>query len=320
MILMFPYKETLKIDEHMYHFSEQVIPMKINDFSLVYVNTIDGKAFKNSYYPDQQVLLVYKKKCENMVLLSDVTEGSVGAQKRKDDEEWLSRLDILKEELNASNAALREQIAGKDKDIEILNAAIHEKDLVLQEEKQKYENEKAQLEAEKVQLEDEKLQLEAEIETEKAQFITRICDLEKEVEEHKNVIKQTEDFKAQNSGNLNEIDRLNNIILQKDNTILQARSLCLNINSKTSYKLLCAFARFVKQFLCGSLAEKKKFLGICKRCITRESSEFSKNDGYNMVLNIVNVLDSVNEIAIPSQAVEKIQDNQNSILLSLIHI
>ena len=33
-----------------------------------------------------------------------------------------------------------------------------------------------------------------------------------------------------------------------------------------------------------------------------------------MVLNIVNVLDSVNEIAIPSQAVEKIQDNQNSIL------
>ena len=43
MILMFPYKETLKIDEHMYHFSEQVIPMKINDFSLVYVNTIDGK-------------------------------------------------------------------------------------------------------------------------------------------------------------------------------------------------------------------------------------------------------------------------------------
>ena len=314
MILMFPYKETLKIDEHMYHFSEQVIPMKINDFSLVYVNTIDGKAFKNSYYPDQQVLLVYKKKCENMVLLSDVTEGSVGAQKRKDDEEWLSRLDILKEELNASNAALREQIAGKDKDIEILNAAIHEKDLVLQEEKQKYENEKAQLEAEKVQLEDEKLQLEAEIETEKAQFITRICDLEKEVEEHKNVIKQTEDFKAQNSGNLNEIDRLNNIILQKDNTILQARSLCLNINSKTSYKLLCAFARFVKQFLCGSLAEKKKFLGICKRCITRESSEFSKNDGYNMVLNIVNVLDSVNEIAIPSQAVEKIQDNQNSIL------
>lgn len=83
MILMFPYKETLKIDEHMYHFSEQVIPMKINDFSLVYVNTIDGKAFKNSYYPDQQVLLVYKKKCENMVLLSDVTEGSVGAQKEK---------------------------------------------------------------------------------------------------------------------------------------------------------------------------------------------------------------------------------------------
>ena len=33
-----------------------------------------------------------------------------------------------------------------------------------------------------------------------------------------------------------------------------------------------------------------------------------------MVLNIVNVLDSVNEIAIPSQAVEKIQGNQNSIL------
>ena len=323
MILMFPYKETLKIDEHMYHFSEQVIPMRINDFSLIYVNTVDGKSFKESYYPDQQVLLVYKKKCENMVLLSDVTEGSVGAQKRKDDKEWSSRLDILREELSATNAELREQITDKENNIGVLKSAIHEKDLILQEERQKFETARLQLETEKSQLEKEKTQLEAEkaqLEAENFQFTSRISELELEVEEHKCIIKQSEEFMNQNSGNLNEIDRLNNLILQKDNTILQARSLCLDINSKTSYKVLCAFARFVKQFLCGSFAEKKKFLGICKRAITRESSEFSKNDGYNMLLNIVNVLDSVNEIEMPSQCVEEIQDNQNAVLSTEVNV
>lgn len=308
MILMFPYKETLKIDEHMYHFSEQVIPMKINEFSLISVNTVDGKSFEESYYPDQQVLLVYKKNCENMVLLSEVTKGSVEAQLRKDNYDWEKRLDILKEELGAANDELREQISGKEKEIEILKAAVHEKDLVLQNETLRLENEKANLESEKVKLENEKTQL-----------TTKIVELEKEIENKANVIKEAEEFRSENSGNLNAIDRLNRTIVEKDNIILQARSLCLNINSKTSYKILCAFSRFVKQFLVGSIAEKKKFLGICKRCITRESSEFSKNDGYNMVLNIANILDSSNAVEIPAQIIENTEISCEAVMSNEIN-
>ena len=147
----------------MYRFSEQVIPMKINEFSLISVNTVDGKSFEESYYPDQQVLLVYKKNCENMVLLSEVTKGSVEAQLRKDNYDWEKRLDILKEELGAANDELREQISGKEKEIEILKAAVHEKDLVLQNETLRLENEKANLESEKVKLENEKTQLTTKI-------------------------------------------------------------------------------------------------------------------------------------------------------------
>ncbi|MEI3199211.1 MAG: hypothetical protein V8S12_01945 [Lachnospiraceae bacterium] len=75
-------------------------------------------------------------------------------------------------------------------------------------------------------------------------------------------------------------------------SITSARKLCYQINSKTSYKVLCACIRFIRQFLLGSLKEKKKFVGICKRSIMRERSDFTGNDGYNLILNIADLLNA----------------------------
>ena len=274
MILMFPYKEKLEIDEHMYHFSEDVIPVKIGAFSLVYADTVDGKDFKESFYPDQQILLVYKKNCENMVLLSDIVKGAVGSQKREDEE-------IKNKELSDLAAELKAQFEAKEQ--------------VFQEEK---ENLKAELE--KLQKENQRIQQENQKILQEKQTLEKALQQEKEAEDGlRNEIAQKDvllgelaGLKAGNIDLLDEVDWLNQVIAQRDNVILQARSLCMSINSKNSYRLLCAFSRFVKQFLCGPIPEKKKFIGICKRAITRESSEFSKNDGYNMLLNVVNVLDS----------------------------
>ena len=229
LILMFPYKEKLNIDEHMYYFSENVIPMKIGSFSLVYEDTVDGSDFQNSLYPDQQILLIYKKDCDNMVFLSELTRGIVESKEREKNKESVVLKNEKKEiELKVNN--LEKQVTLKDMQIDNLNKENADKELQ----------------------------------------INNIHDLE------------------------NEVQRLNQELLEKENIIVAARSLCLNINAKTSYKLLCVFSRFIKQFILGSLEEKRKFIRICKKCITRESSEFSKNDGYNMLLNIVNVLDSQN--------------------------
>lgn len=74
--------------------------------------------------------------------------------------------------------------------------------------------------------------------------------------------------------------------------ILNAKSLCYKINIRTSYKILCALGRFVNQFLKGNKRERKDFLNICKDFMTRKNSEFTRNDGYNMVLNICNILEA----------------------------
>ena len=57
IVIMVPYKETLEIEEHEYHFSENVIPVNWAGFVLDYVRTADGRDIKETYYPDQQILL-----------------------------------------------------------------------------------------------------------------------------------------------------------------------------------------------------------------------------------------------------------------------
>lgn len=90
-------------------------------------------------------------------------------------------------------------------------------------------------------------------------------------------------------------------IVQYESRILNAKTTCYKINTSTSYRIVCALGRFVNQFLKGNKQEKKEFLSICKNCITRKKSEFTRNDGYNMILNVCNVLDT--PVNLPQQPV-----------------
>lgn len=269
MIIMVPYKEKLKIEEHMYHFSEENIPIKISDFTLIYVDTVDGNDYSDCFYPDQQILLIYKKNCENMTLLSDISRGAVKCEKRnalkvlKAETDKMS-LEIKKwkeiiEEKNIECDSLKEIIQSKDKEIDSLNEAIKERDCDFQKKQ-------------------------GEIEVELQKILTELQELS--------------GIKDENSQNIASVEAFKQSIQQKEDTILAARTLCLTMNAKTSYKIMCTFTRFIKQFICGSFSEKKKFLGICKRSITGERSEFTGNDGYNMLLNIVNILDSSNSVPV----------------------
>lgn len=104
--------------------------------------------------------------------------------------------------------------------------------------------------------------------------------------------------KEQLKKEINEyVDRISNL-----------KSICNKINSTTSYRIVCTLGRFVNQFLRGNKQERKEFLSICRNFITRKNSEFTRNDGYNMVLNICNVLDSPVDM---TQNISLVEDKYN---------
>jgi len=224
MIVMVPYKEELQIEEHEYHFSEEVIPVKLAGYMLDYVRTLDGKEYPDTYYPDQQILMIFKKEEEiELQMLSEITAGTEAAVRREFKKKFFEQDQIIEEK--------GEEIARLEAQIKELQQ-IHQEHIAIA----------ANRELDVKRLEQERLLLDGKIQG-------------------------------------------------AERAIENAKRVCYQINSKTSYKLACAFMRFIRQFIMGSLEEKKKFIGICKRSITRERSEFTGNDGYNMILNVANLLE-----------------------------
>lgn len=307
IIVMVPYKEQLKISEHEYHFSEDVIPMEVNGFRLMYVDTVDGKAFENSFYPDQQILMVLKKeqgKDSYFQMLNEVTDGICKSVERKAEEkaeeqekEYQKKLDEKEIEIRNLKERFQQQIDEKESMVQNLKEQL------------KSMTKQYQTVSEQVQnLKKEHGQLQQVVITHK----NTIQDREEQLKRYKQEAEASEGKLIEiHQGELSSLQ--NELVLEKQNqaalereleeilrkagmneaSITSARKLCYQINSKTSYKVLCACMRFVRQFLLGSLKEKKKFVGICKRSITRERSEFTGNDGYNVILNIANLLNAV---------------------------
>lgn len=108
-----------------------------------------------------------------------------------------------------------------------------------------------------------------------------------------------------------EVDELNQEVNDLKYRILNAKTTCYKINSSTFYRIVCALGRFVNQFIKGNREEKKKFLSICKNCIIGGKSEFTRNDGYNMVLNVCNVLDAPADISSGIITEEGIKDKSD---------
>lgn len=260
LVIMVPYKEKLKIDEHEYYFSEEVIPIQLEGFRLDYVRTVDGSDFQETYYPGQQILMIYKRDNHDIQMLDELSKGIVDSAIRNMEQETEKHISRINEQFNDRENTLKKE-AEKEKE-ELLRKTknlIDEKDNII--------NEKEHIINEKEHIIDKKDCI--------------ISEKEQEVREEK---EQAEKIRA-------SVTSLEQELAWRENAISNAKQLCIEINRKTSYKVLCALARFGKQFLLGPMTEKKKFLGICKRFITRTSSEFTKDDGYNMILNIRNLLE-----------------------------
>lgn len=61
VILLCPYQEKLEVDEHVYYFSDEVIPVRISGYNLVHKSVIDAEDKTPTYYPGMEILLIYAK-------------------------------------------------------------------------------------------------------------------------------------------------------------------------------------------------------------------------------------------------------------------
>ena len=243
IMIMVPYKEQLIIDEHCYIFSEENIPLNIDNFILSYVSTIDGKEYANSMYPDQQVLLIYNRKRERNGVLQLLTEGIVNSFLRNEKQKMQIVLDNNKE----------------------LEVKCNE-----------YERRYNELYNNK------------ELEAKCNEYESRCNEYESRCNEYESRCNEYESKCNEYESRCNKYEASCSEYNIKINTAIDT---CNTINNLLWYKIFCVFARTYKQFLRGNKEERKKFCIICKNFI-KGRMEFSKNDGYNLILNIRNILEN----------------------------
>ncbi len=246
IVIMVPYKEKLDINEHMYTFSEENIPLAVADFSLCYVRTVDGEKYEDSMYPGQQILLIYKKNAMTSITLGQVTEGIVDSFKREESKRKEEERKIHVEKL----AEIRLELNNKEKELQKNEKELQDTEKRLQELSDSFEKNQE-----------------------------RLISCENELLELGNIFKGNQER-----------------LIACDNAINRARYECRRINNKISYKFLCLFTRFFQQFVGGSWEQKKNFMSICKSFLQRKPDTFSKNDGYNMILNISNILETAGNV------------------------
>lgn len=272
IILLMPYREKLHIEEHEYHFSEDVIPISMSEFTLDYVRTVDGEEIQDTYYPDQQILLIYKKNSNDIQMLSELSCGIVDAEIRR----------------------LQKQFKNEEENYQVEVENWKSKVVDLEEVLRQSENNCQEIDYQKRKVLEGKVNRISELEEEIAKANNLLKNKEEEITKYKETISE---ISLLNEKKQEEFERTSKLLaeqsresLLKGEAILKARANCLRINNKLSYKFLCLIIRFCHQFICGSWTEKKKFLHICKSFLKREQDTFSRNDGYNMIMNIANVL------------------------------
>ena len=109
IIILAPYRETLEIEEHRFVFKDENILVDGNDFGLVYADTIDAFGIENSYYPGEQILLVYAKdKCRRLDCL---VKGAVNSSRRECNAELTRETNLLQEKLNKANDELQQKMS-----------------------------------------------------------------------------------------------------------------------------------------------------------------------------------------------------------------
>lgn len=275
IVLLVPFREKLDITEHVYKFDTDLIPLEINKFHLVYLDTINGENIDNTYYPDQQVLLIYSNndKDSKLALLKDITSG-------------ISKSDIMN-----SNSLELDRLESEK------NALVKQ-----------LENEKAAFSR---QLDDVKNEMLNQLEAEKSGLLEQLDEYTHQIEiiqsNNDNTIKkltgQIEFFKLnerkiqnQISGYIaseeelkREITQLKEKILEREVIIQKALTQCKNMIYSRLFRGVHLLNRFIYQGIKGDKLERRKFRKWFRSCLIGGGDADHR---YHPLFSIINILES----------------------------
>lgn len=231
LVFQIPYRETLNINEHMYKFDSDQIPLRIGSFELVFVNAVDCKEIPETLYPDFQVLLVYSSHEEdrNAASLAHLSEGIQNIER--------IQLNKIISDLTAKTETLQNECQEMEEK-NIKQAVITEKLTKLSEEKvSEIKNISAELESKK-------------------QIIQLLNQKQEELD--KQLSEVTHNFDNLNKQIIDDLPlkqrlKTNEILLQ------EAENQIVLLSETKAFQFIHLLFRIKYQFLKGDKKERKKF-------------------------------------------------------------
>lgn len=237
LIILVPFRETLKIEEHCSHFDLDSIPLNVADLELVFADYMDCSKISDTLYSSPQIFLLYRRKRPNseMVCMADVA----GAFERE-------ALKKYAQEKSKSCGLLEQKIRMEE---ELKELAVCKAEL------EKRNQEFAELSGRNAELEKQVQELMA--------LAGQNAELEKQVQELMALAGQNAEAVRQ-SQKLEELARKGKSEIED-----VIRSVCM-IQSRKTYRLGLLVQRFVIQ--CLLTHEKKDFIRWFLRRMRRKDT------------------------------------------------
>ena len=272
LVLLFPFREKLNISEHVYNFDTNLIPLYIDNFNLIYVNTFNGKEIENSFYPDQQIFLIYSNSETDIKLanLKDISNGISCAE--------LS--DSLREvnKLQGEKYSLQNEINDYSKQIEAIKNECSNN----------IENFNKQIELLELKNQSQEKQIVEYSEREK-KLKNEITNYNK-LEEELNDLKSKESYYVNLEANLrNEIEQLRIHDKENEEIVKKALNQCKSMTYSRLFKLVHFLNRLLYQGIKGTKLERKKFR---KWLYSRLVGGGDADHRFHPLFSIINILES----------------------------
>jgi len=138
-ILIVPFREEKRIDEHLSSFYYNSFPREIGEYQLIYYKEVDCSNIPNTMWPGQQILVVYMK--SEYCFYSQIT---LNEMKNENFDEYLKLSEFLiqkEDELIKIKNLLHknnQKVSEKEKIIQLKNHTISEKQKIIKNEQEKY--------------------------------------------------------------------------------------------------------------------------------------------------------------------------------------
>lgn len=267
LILQMPFRENLSIDEHFYKFDTNIIPLKIADFTLVNLETIDASEIPNTLYPDQQILLVYSSHTEDFktARVSDICSGVQNSDlvewNKKSELVWKDKINEIEAAQEAIMHALQANYEKLKNDYAAVNSEFNKREVLIE----KISKELTEQTNTVISLKEE--------------LATSLSQKEKELSQ----------LKAKFDNLLLEKNELSELLQKKESIIYQARQKCIYMASTKAFRVMHFLFRIKYQFMKGSKEERASFK---KWLISKTEGKGGDSErNYNPIWSVINILD-----------------------------